>query len=607
MLTRIRSPHVLVLLSFALLTVIFTYPLILNFSSHVLSLYGRRLDNMEYVWKLWWTATAVQQGISPFFNPNVYVPFGYPMAYGEITPIHTFGLLPITLTFGEIVAYNVAAVGSTILSGFAMYLLAWRWIPADVPVRVRGLAAWFAGAAFAVCAYRLQKLTGHLPLFDTHWLVLALLMFDRWLETRRSSDLIWTALWTSFAALSSWYYAFMLALLLPIYALARGDLISLLRDRRIYPGIGAALLVGIALCLPFALPYTGIDSSAAYVPLSDATFWAVSITDYLMPNPLHPLWGSAVQRLMWPFPGEMVTEFVISVGWITLVLMIAGWRQTGGSRWRALKVMMLAALVLSFGPILQLSRLPLGIPLPAYLLRELLPFAAGIRTWGRFSIMVMIGACALAAVGLAQVLRSLEKRRQAIVFGGLAAAMLFGAWIGPFPLAEVAPRPVDVWLAAQSDRSPVMEYPLNVALSGSAILATRYHGKPVVFGYGTYLPLVYRERHPALLTFPADAALDQLAEWDVRYILVTVSELAGEPYTIAEIEAQPRLEYVTTEGDVRVYQLLRPADQSPAAGSATGADAVSSSGVAVSLTSTRLNASIATSIIDRSGVRVVRC
>lgn len=557
MMTRPPIRHLHALIIFIILTLIFTWPLLLHFDSHVLSLYGRRLDNMEYVWKMWWTAEAFRQGVSPFFNPDVYVPFGYPMAYGEITPIHTFGLLPITLVFGEVIAYNVAAVSSTILSGFAMYLLAWRWLSPNASIRLRWLASVFAGAAFAFCAFRLQKLTGHLPLFDTQWLVLALLMFDRWLETRRIRDLAWTALWTSLAALSSWYYAFILALLLPIYALAYGNLLTVVRERRTYVGLAAALVIGGVLCVPFLLPYTQIDSSAAFVPLSDSTFWAVSITDYLMPNPLHPIWGSSVQRIMWPFPGEMVTEFVISIGWVTLILMLSAWRRARGPRWRALKVLMIAALILSFGPILQLSRLPIGIPLPAYLLREVLPFAAGIRTWGRFSIMVMIGACVLAAVGITQALQRHAPARQAYAAAGLTVIMLFGAWIGPFPLVEVAPRPVDIWLAAQPNDAPIMEYPLNVALSGSAILSTRYHSKPVTFGYGTYLPLIYRERHPDLLTFPSDPALDQLIDWDVRYVLVTVSALDSESYTLDDIERQPRLRWVTTEADVRVYELLR--------------------------------------------------
>jgi hypothetical protein len=77
----------------------------------------------------------------------------------------------------------------------------------------------------------------------------------------------------------------------------------------------------------------------------------------------------------------------------------------------------------------------------------------------------------------------------------------------------------------------------------------------VTYGYGTYLPLLYRERHPALLTFPSDESLDQLDEWGVHFVLVTTSTLAFEKFKLADVNAQPRLHPVITLDDVAVYRL----------------------------------------------------
>ena len=122
----------------------------------------------------------------------------------------------------------------------------------------------------------------------------------------------------------------------------------------------------------------------------------------------------------------------------------------------------------------------------------------------------------------------------------------------------VKPRPVDVWLSEQPD-APLMEFPVSMALSGPSMYSTRTHGKPIPYGYGTYLPLVYRQKYPALLTFPADAALDQLAEWRVRYVLVDVDRISPiDGFTLADVQAQPRLRYVTTLDQVAVYLLDTP-------------------------------------------------
>lgn len=56
-----------------------------------------------------------------------------------------------------------------------------------------------------------------------------------------------------------------------------------------------------------------------------------------------------------------------------------------------------------------------------------------------------------------------------------------------------------------------------------------------------------------------NTALDRLAEWGVRYILITVPALErapdGERFTLADVEAQPRLRYITTLGNEAVYEL----------------------------------------------------
>jgi hypothetical protein len=360
--------------------------------------------------------------------------------------------------------------------------------------------------------------------------------------------------------LSSWYYAFLLGLTLPVVALAwTGNPIPHLRDRRRWLSAVLTVVVVLALCLPFLVPYLQLDSEGTtVVPLREAAFWAASFTDYLLPNPLHPLWGEAVSRVMWPLPTPMITEFVISIGWVTLLLAMIGARRTRGRSWRCLKWMMIAAFVLSLGPYLTISRLPLEIPLPDLLLREIVPFADSVRSWGRFSVLVQLGACVLMAAGLASLLRAHSAGRQAAGCGLALGLILFGAWQGPQPLTEIRPRPVDEWLAVQPDRDPIMEFPLAEALSGPGMWYTTVHGRPVTFGYGTYLPLLYRQRHPAMTTFPGDAALDQLAAWSVRYVLVSEWALSYDhSFTMAQVDAQPRLRRLIALDGVVVYELLR--------------------------------------------------
>jgi hypothetical protein len=525
---------------------------------------GGKLDNYEYLWKMWWIPHALSNGINPFFIPNINYPYGYSLAYGEITPLHTFLLMPLTVAFGEVITYNLAVVGSTILTGWITFLLARRWFAKliDAPdERLLTLAAFFAGAAFTFWVSRQEKLTGHLPLFDTEWLALALLAFDLWLEQRKPRHAALTAIALSLGALSSWYYAFILALLMPVYLIAYGvNWRQLLTDRRSWQALGIVVLIVGITNVPFLIPYLQLNiKGATFVPVQDASFWAASPTDYLIPNALNPLWKSVVSKLIWPFPSPVITEFVISLGMVTILLGLYGSRRTKGRHWRALKWMVVVAFILSLGPYLYLSRLPLNIPLPDLLLRQFLPSADSIRSWGRFSIVVMLGFSLLAGAGLLLALHDVERPTLRRFRAGIAivaiALMLFEAWIGPVPTVPVEPRPVDLWLAQQPDNAPIMEFPLSAALSGPGMYYTRFHGKPVTYGYGTYLPFLYREQHPALLTFPSDESLDQLKTWGVHYVLVTTDTLQYENFKMAQVDAQPRLQHVITLDNIEVYRL----------------------------------------------------
>src|SRR5205814_1492696 len=132
------------------------------------------------------------------------------------------------------------------------------------------LAAFFAGAAFAFCVSRQEKLTGHLPLFDTEWLSLALLAFDLWLEQRKLRHAALTAVALGIAALSSWYFAFMLALLLPIYLIVYGvNWRQFLTDRRSWQALGVVIVVVGITNVPFLIPYLQLNTQGAtFVPIA---------------------------------------------------------------------------------------------------------------------------------------------------------------------------------------------------------------------------------------------------------------------------------------------------------------------------------------------------
>jgi hypothetical protein len=207
----------------------------------------------------------------------------------------------------------------------------------------------------------------------------------------------------------------------------------------------------------------------------------------------------------------------------------------------------------------------LTIPLPALLLRWAIEPLTGLRAWNRFAAFSSLGLSLLAGLGLAVWINvevkpkaspgsALGRDRMAAI--AVIALALFELWPRPIPLQVVAPRPVDQWLAAQPDQGSIMELPLTSALSAPQMLYTRYHGKPITFAYGTYLPYWYRQQFPELGRCPDTECLDLLHSWEVSFVLLNLADSPTGPALEARLDQSPRLERLTQAGDHVVYRLL---------------------------------------------------
>ena len=599
--------NIAVFVLFVVVSLIMTWPLALHLGSSVIGPF--RTDNFEYIWKIYWVKHALfDLGQSPWIAPDIYYPNGYLLAYGEITPLHTFWGLPITLLTGEVTSYNLFILFSTILSGYFTYL----WV---LSLTRNQPASILAGVIFAFCPYRMARIAGHLPLVSTEGFPLFFLGIEQFVQKQRLRDAGLAAIGFATSTLSSWYYGVILALAGVVYVLTRiRARRAFLKTRHTYLGLGMFLLIVLTLVGPFVVPYLPlVRDNATRIPLEMADFWSASLLDFALPNVRHPIWGDALQAFFPVVGGNPLYEFILSWGLVTTVLGLYGWRWAKSDALKSLRWLVVVSLVLSLGMTLHLVAglaisLPVGkgiatsynslmnwlgqkvsllkepyamarpssvaVPLPGLLLRWFVPGMGSMRTWARFAIVATFGAATLAGLGLdswyhLELVKNAiplppTRRKLWMVTALFTTLVLFEFWTGPQSLVRVEPRAVDRWLAQQPGQFTIMQYPLGTALNGDQMLYTRYHGKRVAFGYGTYLPILFKQRHPELIGFPDDASLDRLAEWGVRYVLLDVGALPSPsrpvvddvpPNVLELIKQQPRLQPVGTFDDIQVYRL----------------------------------------------------
>ncbi|OQB28624.1 MAG: membrane protein [Chloroflexi bacterium ADurb.Bin180] len=603
--------HLFALAGLALLSVVLTYPLIIHLGSRIPGPPAPG-DNLEYVYKVWWFKHALFElsPATPFFNPNAFYPFGYPVTLSETTLSNTIPALPLTLVFGEVVAYNLTLLASFILSALGMYLLVFGWTHSRS-------AAFVSGMIFAFCPYRLSHMgAGHLPLMGTQWLPFLLLFLDRMVTHGRRRDAVLAALFYVLGALSAWYYAYIYALAGLVFVLLRARLWrKLLFTRRFVIASVTFGVICLVLLGPLVWPVTRLWSQGSRPgSLKYVDSFSASPLDLVYPNVLQPLWGTALLRWYSQNPNEnnlylglvplLLTavalvsvrrrratssstgrqkddgrrRLVSAIAWMTVVFLVLALGTTLHGKWGPLYIRVPASVerVFTAGMTLLTKHLALYpissyslrvedhifVPLPTLLLYLFLPFFNAMRVWTRMAIVSIAGVAILAGFGWAwlsgRIATARPDSRLATRVGLALAAGLIVLEFAAFPFAlgmtTVSARPVDQWLATQPGDWSVMELPLSKGLSGRALYALRTHGKRTSTGYGTFFPQAFNEARPVLESFPSRESLELLQGWNVRYVLLG-SRTYGQAWPALEraCNDSPGLRYALAVEDEPVY------------------------------------------------------
>jgi hypothetical protein len=443
----------LALFFFIILTALFFRPVIFHFFTQVSGV-G---DTYEYVWRLWWFKhTLIDTGVSPWLAPFIFYPIGYAVAYSELTPTNTIVGLPFTLALGEYSAHNALLLLNFCLTGFTTFLLA-RHLTGN------SWAALLAGIIFAFTPYRRGQYF-HLIHLTTQWLPLIFLFLDKFLQTGRPKYAFAGGLAFGLNALASWYFALAGALLSLVWLVVRAwPWPVYLKQRSIWLGLVIFAATATGLIAPFLPPFLAVSSDVNTRPtLENTNFWAASPTDYLLPSPFHPLWGSFIEEKILPltslsdqesptqadfeagrvFPNSnlnITTEFVLAPGFVALLFVVYSLRWAAAKLTKPWLYLTLVAIVLSLGltlhvvgrqliiptppvittlfnqsinyislnlsqqhePFTLAQETGMSVPLPALLVRWFVPAVGNTRTWTRFGQFAIFGLAILAAYGAA--------------------------------------------------------------------------------------------------------------------------------------------------------------------------------------------------------------
>jgi hypothetical protein len=211
-----------------------------------------------------------------------------------------------------------------------------------------------------------------------------------------------------------------------------------------------------------------------------------------------------------------------------------------------------------------LNRSSTPILLPAYAFFRYFPFFAKLRALMRFGLFASLFVCAAAGLGAAKLLDHFKNAKIRALAAALLALVLFDFYPGLYTeFSQIAPRPVDAWLAEQPGTGAVVQMPFAESEDQEQTYYTLFHGKPFVGGFfNAFPPPQYLRIKPLLETFPDRSSVDLLRELGVQYVVVDTNAYPDPGEIRQQIEALD-IPYRTQVGDQMVFEITSPKYELP--------------------------------------------
>jgi len=481
----------LVVVAFAILTALFTYPLIFH-AEDTTPVGSYSLDQCKTMWFVWWTKTAVfDVGENPFWTDAIYAPYGTNVAYHIclFTSVVAAGIAQLLhVPAGSPLVYNICVFLSFVLTGVGSFLLIRH-------ITGRAITAFAASIFVAFSPYRLWHLD-HLNLLSMEWSIFAIFFTLRFVEKPRYSYLCGAILFMVVAFYASLTNVMLAAMFLLAYLLIfREWMADGARRARIIRGMAIGVVVSLVLVLPGLLSMQNAQS------VWDVTWPAMeqfsSDFAYLF-LPVHPSASGSVGQ---EYLGYLLIILAVACLWVV--------RTRDTRRWVLLSLILI---VISLGPTLLIGghRVLPGW-LPQRWLLAVIPYFNLSRSPVRAIAFVYLALAIVSAfafdVWLARI-RDWFGRPVHHLAGVLTVVCVSGLLLwengqGSIPLVSMTVPPVYVEVAQDPSIKMICDYPVadKLQLGNWYMYWQTIHGRSTVNGY-----LAHRSQ-------AARTLLDQVASW----------------------------------------------------------------------------------------------
>ena len=316
LLTKLRRDDLLMLLGYVVLTIGFTYPVILHMTDSVPQV---SRDVWHVLWDLSWVNASITSLHNPFVVNTLLYPTGTNGVFHTWTFVNSIPAIPLEAAFGLITTLNLLFLSSYIFSGVNTYLLA-KYLTKDAT------ASFIAGMIYAFSPQHLIQSLAHLNIMTQQWLPLYSLFLIKMIREKKLKNGLYSGITLAlveFSDLHFLYMALLLTLLLLLYVLWRGR--DLILNRRFLERTG--LMIGIFLLIssPFIIAAVPTLSQGSFLQqgLASVTKNSSDITTFFVPAQTSALYALLAQAFSLPSSNfSSISNRYQFVGYTVLLLAI---------------------------------------------------------------------------------------------------------------------------------------------------------------------------------------------------------------------------------------------------------------------------------------------
>lgn len=465
--------HAFVMLLYLGMTLIYTYPLVRHFNTHIL---GDGFDANQFPIGLWWVRHAVVDlHTNPLASDYLFYPFGVSLVFHSMTFLNGLLSIPLQPLLGLTATVNVFSILTFVLSAYGAFLLV-RFLTGNTP------AAFISGCIFGFFPYRVISAMGSYHFLNTQWIPFyVLFLMKQTRETTWRNSLL-TGLFLLLTAGNSYNNAIFLMLFTGMYLLylliASPALLTKSFLARFAVSIGV-FFIGFSPVL-----YQAFQQITTYGDFVGNEAVGTDLLFFFLPSILHPIFGKLVAPLHHGI-SPSIPFTTVYMGYT--VFGIAMYAVIRARRWRdqALSIYfwaLIAAIffLLTLGPSLQIlgtREFHIGswnffVPLPHALLLKI-PIINGSRISGRFSVMLMLSLAVLVGYACAQIFPRVASAWTSwhayALAGGILFLIHFEYFTFPFPLHAQTIYPFYREIGQEPGDFSLLQVPLQLKSGGPTL------------------------------------------------------------------------------------------------------------------------------------------